>query len=395
MNSRYLLAAICAVQFFIILMLLTRGSNLNVCLDELRSAKGTIDELIVLGKNCDRPEAEMELEALMTLQEEDAPSSFSPPLSMTVLSSSSITNSHFKYEGVAMTLLLDSPKWFQRRYSVMVANILTNLPATWAVQIFYSGSGQSKSGIDINPGLSRMIEQGRVILTTIPQEVLSRKKKKILLMTDKWIWNNVVAEKVLVFGGNSAICANSKLTILDFLEWDWVGSPWYNLKKRGQDYGPGGEGGISLRTRQAMIDVIDFELSNIPEGKKAEKELTFGQEDHFFVSRLIMMNDRQFFMNGRTTDYKIAPPEVTKLFSAAGNYANETVFAASMTLPGVTFETRDTFLSYCPELKVIFPSLHDPACFGAKPEPDKCALSICALRGTALNPNVPRRKGGC
>ena len=81
-----------------------------------------------------------------------------------------------------------------------------------------------------------MIEQKKVILTTIPAEVLSRKKKKVLLMTDKWIWNNVVAEKVLVFGGNSAICANSKLSVLNFMEWDWIGSPWSNLRKRGQDY---------------------------------------------------------------------------------------------------------------------------------------------------------------
>ena len=77
------------------------------------------------------------------------------------------------------------------------------------------------------------------------------------------------------------------------------------------------------------------------------------------------------------------------------NWVNDTVFAASMTLPGVTFEARESFLSYCPELKTIFPSLHDPECFGAKPNGPKCALSICALRGTVMNPNVSRRRGGC
>ena len=74
---------------------------------------------------------------------------------------------------------------------------------------------------------------------------------------------------------------------------------------------------------------------------------------------------------------------------------NDTVLAASMTLPEAESIARETFLSYCLELKTIFPSLHDPGCFGAKPDPNKCAVSICALRGTVLNPNQERRKGGC
>ena len=33
-----------------------------------------------------------------------------------------------KYEGVATTLMLNAPKWFQKRYSTMISNILTNTP---------------------------------------------------------------------------------------------------------------------------------------------------------------------------------------------------------------------------------------------------------------------------
>ena len=139
-----------------------------------------------------------------------------------------------------------------------------------------------------------------------------------------------------------------------------------------------------------MNTPIDFILH-----VKCVKELNLGQEDIFFVSRLKSMNDKQFFINGRTEEYRIAPPEVTKLFAASGAWVNETVFAASMTLPEAEGALRESFLSYCLELKTIFPSLHDPGCFGAKPDPNKCALSICALRGTALNPDQERRKGGC
>jgi hypothetical protein len=92
--------------------------------------------------------------------------------------------------------------------------------------------GQSLAGLDINPGLRRLVDRKLVLLTTIPEDLLKRKKKQYQLMTDRWIWSNVLAEKVLVFGGNSAICSNSKFTIENFLQWDWVGAPWSALKKK-------------------------------------------------------------------------------------------------------------------------------------------------------------------
>lgn len=33
------------------------------------------------------------------------------------------------YDGVAVTLMLNAPKWFQKRYSTMISNILSNTPS--------------------------------------------------------------------------------------------------------------------------------------------------------------------------------------------------------------------------------------------------------------------------
>ena len=33
------------------------------------------------------------------------------------------------YDGVAVTLMLNAPKWFQKRYSTMMSNILSNTPS--------------------------------------------------------------------------------------------------------------------------------------------------------------------------------------------------------------------------------------------------------------------------
>ena len=38
---------------------------------------------------------------------------------------------------------------------------------------------------------------------------------------------------------------------------------------------------------------------------------------------------------------------------------------------------------------MFYPAMHDPNCFGAVPNGEKCALSICALRPKE------QRRGGC
>ena len=55
-----------------------------------------------------------------------------------------------------MTVMLNSPKWFQRRYSTMTSNFLVNTPSNWVVQVFYTSDGQSQFGLDINPGIAKL-----------------------------------------------------------------------------------------------------------------------------------------------------------------------------------------------------------------------------------------------
>lgn len=37
-----------------------------------------------------------------------------------------------KYDGVAATLMINAPKWFQKRYSTMISNIFTNTPCKFS-----------------------------------------------------------------------------------------------------------------------------------------------------------------------------------------------------------------------------------------------------------------------
>lgn len=110
------------------------------------------------------------------------------------------------FAGVSATLLLNAPQWFQRRYAAMISNILMNTPRDWAVQIFYTPEGQSQIGLDINPGLVRLtqIYQDRIVLTPVPSELIQKfgTGRKLKYWTDSWIWQNMVADRVFVFGGN-------------------------------------------------------------------------------------------------------------------------------------------------------------------------------------------------
>ncbi len=281
--------------------------------------------------------------------------------------------------GVAVTLMLHAPTWFQRRYSMMVLNVHNNVPDDWIIQIFYTAQGQSLAGIEINRAIGRLVEKGRIILTTIPKEVLSVKRKRFELMTELWIWKNMLSEKVLLFGGGTVICSNSVRTVSDFLKFDYIGAPWNAFK------GMGGDGSISIRSKSVMVAAIEYELSKHSDVElRAVAYKNWGQEDHFFVSRILEMQ-----RNGLLLNTRVATRNDSMMFAAIGSIYNHDVFAVSGTIPDIPFGERDKFLALCPEIKMFYPSLHDPHCFGAQPDGEKCAKSICALK------NKTERKGGC
>ena len=151
--------------------------------------------------------------------------------------------------------------------------------------------------------------------------------------------------------------------------------------------GEGGDGGCSfggmnIRNRRAMLDAIEYEWEKPHKDK--DFDLNLGQEDMFFLTRL-----REIERAVPGKKYKIASPAETKVFGAGGDYVNETVLVAASTIPEADFKARDLFIQYCPELKMLFPIMHDPSCYGASPDQTKCAASICALK------DKKQRPGGC
>lgn len=254
------------------------------------------------------------------------------------------------YDGVALTVMLRAPKWFHRRYTLMLHNVLSNIPPTWAVQVISNEDWLKKDVLPLHPGLEQIRRSNqRVIWTPLPKAMTKSKPKEIMKST--WLWESVIAENVLVFSGNGALCANSQVKIEDFFGFDYVGAPW------GRMWGKAGDGSThSFRHRSAMLKILKQHTPN--------DEL-----------------DYQYFIHSMLKDensYKIADRNTTMAF---GGVRGE---AAPLLLSGIqanlNWTTRETLLQVCPELKMIFPSMHEPTCFGAHPDGEKCKQSICALK---------------
>lgn len=83
-------------------------------------------------------------------------------------------------------------------------------------------------------------------------------------------WAGMKADRILYFHPDSVFCKNSSHSITDFLEWDYIGAPWYGPWFEAQAHLPqsqrtanwsvwdmwGGNGGLSLRSPAAMVECI-------------------------------------------------------------------------------------------------------------------------------------------
>ena len=261
--------------------------------------------------------------------------------------------------GVAVTLMLKAPKWFARRYTIMLHNVLSNIPENWRVQVFVNTAWLQKDVLPLHPGLNRLFGYspspteswtiGRVTWTPMPVEFTTMRPKEILKST--WLWNNVLEENVLMFGGNGAFCANGGSTLEDFISYDYVGAPW------NRQNGQGGDGSThSFRHRSAMLSILE-------KYPPVDESLDY----QYFLKYLLQDN------------FKVADREMTHFFGGFREW-EKAPFVISGTQATMNYTMRDNLLSVCPEVKMIFPSMHEPACFGAHPDGLKCKETICALR---------------
>lgn len=280
-------------------------------------------------------------------------------------------------EGVAATLLFRAPQWFHLRYNVMLRNILVNLPnENWKLQVFINEKWFNRTVLPLHPGLNRLLHntnnhnvKKRIIVTPLPDRLVRKGQRPKDVMVDTWFWESLVADRVMIFSGNGALCGNHNTQAFTYLKHlDYVGAP-----HRGR---PGGAGDFSLRYRPAMLQALRY-------AKTTQQQIVGSTTEGDFLLKIMQEMNLKKMAN-----FSIATREDTYILGGTAGIFNATPddiripLFVSGTQASLSYPQRDALLKHCPELKVIFPSMHEPACFGAHPQPEACRASICALGET-------------
>ena len=85
-------------------------------------------------------------------------------------------------------------------------------------------------------------------------------------------------EYVLIFQSDSMLLQRSPYSIGDFIGWDYVGAPWSD-----KPTSPGGNGGLSLRRVQSMINVC--RRFPFPRGRGLNEDVYFARKKLSFAPR--------------------------------------------------------------------------------------------------------------
>lgn len=132
------------------------------------------------------------------------------------------------------------------------------------------------------------------------------------LLTSKDFWQKFVGEKILIYQEDSCIF-NSNID--DFIEYDYIGAPWVEWPKCPNDnYWRVGNGGLSLRSKQSMIKVIDTISPN---------DTTYNSfiKEHMEKLNVRFLEDVYFSKNMIDLNLgKVAPLDIAKQFSVENIY---------------------------------------------------------------------------
>ena len=112
------------------------------------------------------------------------------------------------------------------------------------------------------PYIRKLVDEGRLIFYSWPR--MTREQYARLCINPSFWEEKVHGDRVLMFQTDSVPCSRSPHDISEFYDYDFVGAPWPDL-----DYG--GNGGLSLRNRTALIQLLKAHSSEILNWTKSSK----------------------------------------------------------------------------------------------------------------------------
>ena len=136
---------------------------------------------------------------------------------------------------------------------VVLANVAGILP-DWTLYLMHGDENSMYvSGLPVVQRLQKTQQLHLLTLQNVSKLFqfdggLPRGAYNCLLRTSAF-WSCSRAEHVLIFQSDSILCSGSNYSVEDFLHYDYIGAPWPN--------GHVGNGGLSIRKRQSMLQLIN------------------------------------------------------------------------------------------------------------------------------------------
>ena len=168
----------------------------------------------------------------------------------------------------------------------VLQNFLENLSDEWKIIIFHGSEN-----VDFVKDIVTQISNERIVkLVNLNVNNLNMLTYSKLFIDKNVIYPHIDTETFLIFQTDSMIFSKNRHFINDFLEYDYVGAPWKFMNNNI------GNGGLSLRKKNKMLEIIDkhpyngseyedtyFSLQNVVELKKPDfqKAKTFSVETIF------------------------------------------------------------------------------------------------------------------
>jgi hypothetical protein len=192
------------------------------------------------------------------------------------------------------------------------------LGPSWPIVLFTSPNAT----LSTSAPFQRAVKDSRILIKYIPEGTKLKTSHAVSsFLTKPWFWEQLAPSKrVLLFQADSILCANSPIKVDDFLEYDMVGAPI------GEFWGEGFNGGLSLRNRNLILDILNIanwtteknEYSNKVKAWKEElkadgKDVPDGETIPGTVA--VDMEDQWFYQKMKALGGKFPPEDVARTFA--------------------------------------------------------------------------------
>ncbi|KAL8992803.1 MAG: hypothetical protein Q9169_006828 [Polycauliona sp. 2 TL-2023] len=208
------------------------------------------------------------------------------------------------------------------------------LPPDW--QLLYLGSAESLAKVNRSIAIQHYQTDGKLELKIARQNSsYDAKEQRNRMLTEVAFYKAYLpkAEWLLMHHTDSILCTNSPHDLNDWLEYDWVGAPWYNYAHWN------GGGGLSLRRVSRIQQVLGFQ----------SRQDDLEPEDKWLVDRIKVL-----------PDIKLPKWEAEKQFSMEGVWDEKPMGIHVPSGDDVLLRDvwddpvrRKQLLEYCPEIKMM------------------------------------------